>query len=341
MSLADWKKKFTGGSTAGDPSHAFGSESDMMEALRQQEFTPPKPKVRAAAVVQNLRDRLGMGGGGEMPQEERPPRDESLARDYAPEAMAQPEWENPFTSPAPTRSSRPARREAPVYEDMSAGYAQAPNGYAPYGAPYVQGYSAPAYDPRYAPAPGYYAPQGYYPPNSYAPYAQGGYAQQYAPYPQQQYAPQYQPAQPQYAPQYTAYEPTAPRQYAPQYEQGVQQQYAPQYEQPAQQPYAPQYEQPVQQPYAPQYEQPSQAQYEQGVQPQQYEQSADPAYVPPVPGEAEFVPPGYAAAPSPTAPERRRRSSLQSGDLRYLLWSGSIVSGVILTLVAFIYACAA
>ena len=77
------------------------------------------------------------------------------------------------------------------------------------------------------------------------------------------------------------------------------------------------------------------------MQPQQYEQSADPAYAPPVPGEAEFVPPGYAAAPSPAAPERRRRSTMQSGDLRYLLWSGSIVSGVILTLVAFIYACAA
>ena len=323
MSLADWKKKFTGGSAAGDPSHAFGSESDMMEALRRQEFTPPKPKVRAAAVVQNLRDRLGMGGG-EMPQEERPPRDENLARDYAPEAMAQPEWENPFTSPTPTRSSRPARREAPVYEDMSAGYAQAPSGYAPYGAPYAQGYSAPACDPRYAPAPGYYAPQGYYPQNGYAPYPQGGYAPQYAPYPQQQYVPQYQ--------------------YAPQYRQP---QYAPQYEQAApQQQYAPQYEQPAQEPYAPQYEQPSQAQYEQGVQPQQYEQSADPAYVPPMPGEAmpgeaEFVPPGYAAAPSPAAPVRRRRSTLQSGDLRYLLWSGSIVSGVILTLVAFIYACAA
>lgn len=326
MSLADWKKKFTGRSAAGDPSHAFGSESDMMEALRRQEFTPPKPKARAAAAVQNFRDRLGLGSGEEMPQEERPPRDDSQARDYAPEAMAQPEWENPFTSPAPA-------------------YAQAPNGYAPYGAPYAQGYSAPAYDPRYAPAPGYYAPQGYYPPNNYAPSPQGGYA----PYPQHpqtqpQYAPQHPSAQPQYVPLYAAYEQTAPqRQYTPRYEQGAQQRqpYAAQYEPDVREQYAPQYEHPMQ----PQYEPAAPQQYGQGMPPQ-YEQSGETAYAQPMPGEAmpseaEFVPPGYAAAPSPAAPVRRRRSSLQSGDLRYLLWSGSIVSGVILTLVAFIYACAA
>ena len=34
-----------------------------------------------------------------------------------------------------------------------------------------------------------------------------------------------------------------------------------------------------------------------------------------------------------------KRKPLQGADLRYLLWSGSIVSGVLLTLVAFVYAC--
>ena len=41
----------------------------------------------------------------------------------------------------------------------------------------------------------------------------------------------------------------------------------------------------------------------------------------------------------PAAPVRPKRKPLEGADLRYVLWSGSIVSGVLLTLVAFVYAC--
>ena len=36
---------------------------------------------------------------------------------------------------------------------------------------------------------------------------------------------------------------------------------------------------------------------------------------------------------------KAKRKPLEGADLRYVLWSGSIVSGVLLTLVAFVYAC--
>ena len=50
MNFADIRKKFSGGDRAAsaDPSRAFGSEAEMMQALRKQEFTPPKPRPTAA-----------------------------------------------------------------------------------------------------------------------------------------------------------------------------------------------------------------------------------------------------------------------------------------------------
>ena len=45
---------------------------------------------------------------------------------------------------------------------------------------------------------------------------------------------------------------------------------------------------------------------------------------------------------SAAAPRRAGETEAQAAggaDLRYVLWSGSIVSGVLLTLVAFVYAC--
>ena len=209
MNFADIRRKFSGDERAAlaDPSRAFGSEAEMMEALRRQEFTPPKPRPTAAEIMGSIRQRFT------RPAEDardRIPRDESAARTYAPEAMAQPEWENPFT--APEKPKKPAR-DVPVYEtvggdmpferrsapayapqgyDPYGGYAAPypPTGYAPYasaapcppqdyaspayGAPYYAPYAAPAYDPRYnAPYPpnGYYAPQPMYPP-----YPPQGYA---------------------------------------------------------------------------------------------------------------------------------------------------------------------
>ena len=89
MNFADIRKKFSGGDRAAsaDPSRAFGSEAEMMQALRKQEFTPPKPRPTAAEVMGSIRQRFA------RPAEEmqdRIPRDEAAARTYAPEAMAQP-----------------------------------------------------------------------------------------------------------------------------------------------------------------------------------------------------------------------------------------------------------
>ena len=249
-----------------------------MAALRKQEFTPPKPRPTAAEVMGSIRQRFA------RPAEEmqdRIPRDEAAARTYAPEAMAQPEWENPFT--APEKPKKPAR-DVPVYETVG--------GDMPF-----ERRSAPAYIPQsYAPQQGYAPYGGYaapYPPAGYEPYAA-------VPYPPQGYAapaygaPYYDPyAAPAYDPRYNAPTPEAP--YAP-----------PQPEMPR----APQ----------PEYET---AFYGSGI-----------------PAPEGYPAPPYAAAPQrPAAPVKPKRKPLEGADLRYVLWSGSIVSGVLLTLVAFVYAC--
>ena len=47
MNFADIRKKFSGGdrSASADPSRAFGSEAEMMQALRKQEFRSEDPKT--------------------------------------------------------------------------------------------------------------------------------------------------------------------------------------------------------------------------------------------------------------------------------------------------------
>lgn len=96
MNFADIRKKFSGGDRAAsaDPSRAsLGGGNDA--ALRKQEFTPQSPRPTAAEVMGSIRQRFA------RPAEEmqdRIPRDEAAARTYAPEAMTQPEWENPFTA---------------------------------------------------------------------------------------------------------------------------------------------------------------------------------------------------------------------------------------------------
>lgn len=287
MNFADIKKKLSAAQPSADPSRAFGSEAEMMEALRKQEFTPPKPRPSAAEVVGNLRQRFTRP----VQRQER----EDVSRTYAPEAMAQPEWENPFTAPPKPK------RDAPVYETVAgdmpferrSAAAYAPQGYAPYG-----GYTAAPYPPAgYEPyAPAAYSPQGYAPAPAYAPpyydpYAAPAYDPRYAaPYPPNGY----------YAPP----QPYPPQGYAPAPEAG----YAP----------PPEYA-------APEY---PASEY-------------DAAFY----GDAVPAPEGYPAPPytgvprSPAAPAKPRRKPLEGADLRYLLWSGSIVSGVLLTLVAFVYAC--
>lgn len=262
----------------------------MMEALRKQEFTPPKPRPTAAEVMGSIRQRFTRPA---KETQNRTPRDDTAARTYAPEAMAQPEWENPFTTPEKPR--KPAR-DVPVYETVG--------GDMPF-----ERRSAPAYAPQgYDPYSGYAAP---YPPAGYGPYAPA------APYPPQGYgAPYYDPyAAPAYDPRHNA--PYPPNGY-----------YAPQ-------PPYPTY--PVQG-YAPAPE----ATY---APPPEY---AAPAYVAPDPLPPEYAASAYApdaagAMPyppqRPAAPVKPKRKPLEGADLRYVLWSGSIVSGVLLTLVAFVYAC--
>ena len=59
-----------------------------------------------------------------------------------------------------------------------------------------------------------------------------------------------------------------------------------------------------------------------------------------VPAPEGYPAPPYTGAPQPpAAAPKPKRKPLQGADLRYVLWSGSIVSGVLLTLVAFVYAC--
>lgn len=294
MNFADIRRKFSGDERAAlaDPSRAFGSEAEMMEALRRQEFTPPKPRPTAAEIMGSIRQRFT------RPAEDardRIPRDESAARTYAPEAMAQPEWENPFT--APEKPKKPAR-DVPVYETVG--------GDMPF-----ERRSAPAYAPQgYDPYGGYAAP---YPPTGYAPYASA------APCPPQDYAspaygaPYYDPyAAPAYDPRYNA--PYPPNGY-----------YAPQ---PMYPPYPPQGYAP-----APDTAYATQPEY------------AAPGYGADFYGGAVPAPEGYPAPPYTGAPQppaaapKPKRKPLQGADLRYLLWSGSIVSGVLLTLVAFVYAC--
>lgn len=282
MNFANIKKKLSGTQPSADPSRAFGSEAEMMEALRRQEFTPPKPRPSAAEVVETLRQRFTRPA----PQTER----EDIARTYAPEAMAQPEWENPFT--APEKPKRPTR-DVPVYETVGgdmpfptrAAVPHAPRGYDPY-----SGYPAPHAPAGYEP----FAPAPPYPPQGHA-------AAAYAP-------PYYDPysAAPMYAP--AGYEPYDPAAFYP--------------------PYPPQGFAPVQETaYAPPpgYAVPEQdtAFYGEGA---------------PAPGD--HAEPPYTGAPyPPAAPAGPKRKPLEGADLRYVLWSGSIVSGVVLTIAAFVYAC--
>lgn len=290
MNFADIKKKLSAAQPSADPSRAFGSEAEMMEALRKQEFTPPKPRPSAAEVVGNLRQRFTRPAQ----RQER----EDVSRTYAPEAMAQPEWENPFTAPPKPK------RDVPVYETVTgdmpferrSAAAYAPQGYAPYG-----GYSP------YPPA-GYepYAPAAAYPPQGYAPPAPVYAPPYYDPYAAPAYDPRYAAAYPPngyYAPQ-QPYPPYPPQGYAPAPEAG----------------YAP----------PPEYAAPESPAVE-------YDAAF---YGGAVPAPEGYPAPPYAGVPrSPAAPEKPKRKPLEGADLRYLLWSGSIVSGVLLTLVAFVYAC--
>lgn len=298
MNFADIRKKLSGAQrpASADPSRAFGSEAEMMEALRKQEFTPPKTRPTAAEIMGSIRQRLARPA---VETPERSPQYENAARTYAPEAMAQPEWENPFT--APEKPRKPAR-DVPVYETVGgdmpferrAAAPYAPQSYDPYGS-YAVPYPPTGYAP-YAPA-APYPPQGYgasaYPQPYFDPYAAPAYDPRYAaPYPPNGY----------YAPQ-----PPYPAQgYAPAPEMA----YAPQ----AGMMYAPQ----------PEYAIPDDAAFY---------------------GDAAPAPEGYPAPPYTGAPQQSaaaakpRRKPLEGADLRYLLWSGSIVSGVVLTLVAFVYAC--
>ena len=292
MNFADIRKKLSGAQRPAnaDPSRAFGSEAEMMEALRKQEFTPPKMRPTAAEVMGSIRQRLARPAA-EMP--ERSPQYENAARTYAPEAMAQPEWENPFTTPE--KPKKPAR-DVPVYETVGgdmpferrAAAPYAPQSYDPYG-----GYAAPYPPTGYAP----YAPAAPYPPQSYGASA----------YPQPYYNPYAAPA---YDPRYAA----------PYPQNGY---YAPQ------PPYPPQGYAP-----APETPYPPQAGMAYAPQPE-YAVPDDAAFY----GDAVPAPEGYPAPPYTGAPAKPRRKPLEGADLRYLLWSGSIVSGVVLTLVAFVYAC--
>ena len=303
MNFADIRKKLSGAQrpASADPSRAFGSEAEMMEALRKQEFTPPKPRPTAAEVMGSIRQRLARPA--EEPQN-RIPRDDTAARTYAPEAMAQPEWENPFT--APEKPKKPAR-DVPVYETVGGDMpferrsapAYVPQGYAPQGYDPYGGYAAPYPPTGYAP----YAPAAPYPPQGYGASA----------YPQPYFDPYAAPA---YDPRYAA--PYPPNGY-----------YAPQ------PPYPPQgYAPAPEMPYAPQ------AGMMYAPQPE-YAVPDDAAFY----GDAAPAPEGYPAPPYTGAPQQSaaaakpRRKPLEGADLRYLLWSGSIVSGVVLTLVAFVYAC--
>ena len=87
MNFADIRKKLPGAQrpASADPSRAFGSEAEMMEALRKQEFPPPKPRPTAAEVMGSIRQHLARPVA-ETP--ERSPQYENAARTYAPEAMA-------------------------------------------------------------------------------------------------------------------------------------------------------------------------------------------------------------------------------------------------------------
>ncbi len=299
MNFADIRKKLSGAQrpASADPSRAFGSEAEMMEALRKQEFTPPKPRPTAAEVMGSIRQRLARPA---EESQERIPRDDSAARTYAPEAMAQPEWENPFT--APEKPKKPAR-DVPVYETVGgdmpferrAAAPYAPRSYDPYGGSYAAPYPPTGYAPYVPTAP--YPPQGYsasaYSPPYYDPYAAPAYDPRYAaPYPQNGY----------YAPQ----PPYPPQGYAPAPEMA----YAPQ----AGMMYAPQ----------PEYDVPDDAAF----------------YGDAAPAPEGYPAPPYAGVPQPAAVAAKpKRKPLEGADLRYLLWSGSIVSGVVLTLVAFVYAC--
>ena len=171
----------------------------------------------------------------------------------------------------------------------------------------------------YAPPRQSYTPprQSYEPPRqSYEPPRQSYTPPQYAPDPHSgQYADPYAPtgyAPPQYAPdphagQYA--DPYAPTGYAPPYYAGYAQpnSYPPNYQAAyAQPPYA---QQPGYAPYAAPY----------GA----YDPYAG-AYAPPSRG---FV------------PKKRERKKMSPEELRYTLWSGSIVLGIVGTVVAFVYAC--
>ena len=79
MNFADIRKKLSGAQrpASADPSRAFGSEAEMMEALRKQEFTPPKTRPTAAEVMGSIRQRLARPA---VETPERSPQYENAAR---------------------------------------------------------------------------------------------------------------------------------------------------------------------------------------------------------------------------------------------------------------------
>lgn len=357
MNLGDLKNRFSRQQPpSADPAHAYGSEAEIMAEFRQQEYAQPAPQ--RGGVLSSLRERLAA---------ERPPR-ENNAPTYSADTYYQEEapdlgWEDAFAPPeetAPAMSaqerfdafrsevySAPARQQPRrLHYDYDAMYAPQPDPYTPYGygepyAPYAptQGYAPESYgygEPYGTPDPYGYVPddRGYAPYGAETPYYDGGcapasYGGEY--YPRPPYAGQ-SSAAPLYEDLGAPAERTAPRARAVFEEIPYPgQRPSPAPRQSAPEP-GPETAQPVYAPPAPE---------DVPAPPTAAVFRSDPVGgdVPPLEGDVPYTEgpapvPGQASSVS-NAPRMRRPES----DAKYLLWSGSIIAGVLLTVFSFIYAC--
>lgn len=104
MQLRDIKNRFSRQPDRADPARAFGSEQQLMEEFRRQNYVPPQPATRAGRVLSGLKERIA---AARQPLPEAPVYS---AETYGQESAPDLGWEAAF---APRETPEAPPREAP------------------------------------------------------------------------------------------------------------------------------------------------------------------------------------------------------------------------------------